>query len=203
MLLISKYKMTYSIEDYLSDIPLQQGKKVEMSLLAEQITTGEEERQAHLRSSVYDISVLITVDGREYALPLAKVMKANRRGIAYGTKQEELYDVSTIVRELGFSRGAILEGFFSVSQLGLEQAMSSDSILYVFDGFIQYVQAIGQKRGVEQSGYIRINGHDIGVMEVGKLGDVVTPTMFKGYRDRVLEDMALLRREESGVREYK
>src|SRR3989338_6308206 len=101
MLLISKYKMTYSIEDYLSDIPLQQGKKVEMSLLAEQITTGEEERQAHLRSSVYDISVLITVDGREYALPLAKVMKANRRGIAYGTKQEELYDVSTIVRELG------------------------------------------------------------------------------------------------------
>ena len=195
MLLNSKYKMTYSIGDYLSDIPLQQGKNVGMALSAELITDGWEEKQAHLRLRSYDISVLITVEEKQYPIPLARVMKANRRGIAYGTKEEELLEVSQRVQELGVSRGAILGGFFEMPPLGLEQAMSSNSILYVFDGFIQYAEAVGERIGLEHGEKIRISGYEMGSVEVGKLGDVVKQTMFKGYRDRVLEDRDLFYRD--------
>ena len=187
--------MAYSIEDYLSDIPLQQGKNVEMALSAEQITDGEEEKQAHLQLSKYDISVLIIVEGKRYPIPLASVMKANRRGIAYGTKEEELLEVSKRVQELGVSRGAILSGFFEMPLLGLEQAMSSNSILYVFDGFIQYAKAVGERIRLENGGEMKFGGRERGFSDVKRLHDVVKSTQFQGYKDRVLEDRDLFYRD--------
>jgi hypothetical protein len=187
--------MTYSIDEYLSDIPLQSGKKVEMTLLAEQMANDEEKKQVHLRPCAYDISLVIIVDGEQYSpIPLARVMKANRNGVAYGEKEEELSGVSEVVKGLDFSKGAVLDGFFKVPSLGLEQAMSSDSILYAYKGMIEYAQAVGRKIGLEKEKRMILGNKEVGSKEVTRLYDAAKKTSFLGYKDRFIQDSLLFER---------
>jgi len=196
MLLPSKYKMTNSIEDYLSDISLKRGDRVELSLLAENELKSKMTAEMPMRPKEFMFSLEITVNGRKYnPIPLATAIKSTPRILAYGRKEEELQQISKAVRELGYSRGAVLEPFFEVPKLGLERAMSSDSIVYIFGGLIEYAQVVSKNvaSGIEEK--IKLGNKEVGAKEITQMREAVL-TAFQGYRNLVMDDYRLLNREE-------
>ncbi len=188
--------MTNSIEDYLSDISLKRGDRVELSLLAENELKSKMTAEMPMRPKEFMFSLEITVNGRKYnPIPLATAIKSTPRILAYGRKEEELQQISKAVRELGYSRGAVLEPFFEVPKLGLERAMSSDSIVYIFGGLIEYAQVVSKNvaSGIEEK--IKLGNKEVGAKEITQMREAVL-TAFQGYRNLVMDDYRLLNREE-------
>ncbi len=198
MLLSSKYKMTYSIKDYLSDIPLTLGDRVQLSLLAENQGEEGEVVERGIRPINFKFSLEVTVNGTKYnSIPIATAIKSTPRILAYGRKEKELQQIGKEVCTLGYSRGAILEPFFEIPTLGLERAMSSDSIVYIFRGIMDYAQVVSQKVTKGTNNNIKLGNKDIGSKEITQMLEA-TSTVFHGYRNLVMEDRKLLNREDIG-----
>lgn len=174
-----------SVVDYVDHLPLEED--VELSLVARSILDLPRYQQHHS----YDFSLRLCTPTESHTVPLARVLRAPEAQ-QYGTKRGRVTEIQQILREAVIAApGRMLEPFTDPHELGLEPRMSSDSVLYVFSGLMEYAQEITEREGrvsVAQK-------HEVNQRLLSCLAPIVQG-VFEGYRVHTLRDYDLWRREE-------
>lgn len=190
-----------SVVEYLDSLCLTGEEQVNVYLAAEHRKALEYPQRGH----IYELSVPIEVNGQRVpgqGFPLAQVFQAPECR-AYGTGLARVQELRDFLREEHwYPLERILEPFlYQHIPARLEASMSSDSILYVFSGFVEMAvkMAAELERLAKTSPVfaprITLAGRKI---DDDFLSQLHSPTrgMFRGYRIRVAEDVDRLKEAE-------
>ncbi|MBT3406298.1 hypothetical protein HN419_03960 [Candidatus Woesearchaeota archaeon] len=138
--------MTTGLDKVLESYDLRPGDNVDISLSANTLTPSEE---LNKRGSTWTFRLELRVNDKDRGRPidLADVLRAPDESLDYGKSSVPLLDVVAAMKYLGIVGAPthILEPFMDIPPIGLEDKMSSDSILYVFSGLVEYARAIAER----------------------------------------------------------
>ena len=186
--------MTYTIDQYFEDIPLQQGDKVHLSLNPTSNNLDSIIPNRHeLSQYVISLDLIINNNKHTSSLPLASVLKTSHHQRGYGNAEEKISALSKIICNQGFSRGAIITPFFEPSPLGLECGMSSNSIVYILSGLIEYTHHIAKKIDHINHPNNIILGNKLLTPKTLNLLIYKIKGTFHGYQARLIDDYDLLK----------
>lgn len=186
--------MTYTIDQYFENIPLKEGDKIHLALNPlsneNEVIIPNKHQISH-----YVISLDLTINNdnlHKYSFPLASVLKTSLRTAGYGNSEAKVSDLSKILCDHGFSRGAIITPFFEPSPLGLERGMSSDSSVYILSGLVEYAVHIATK--IDHANHpqnITIANKTLHPKTLDLLVNEIKG-IFHGYQARTVDDHSLL-----------
>ncbi len=190
-----------SIVEYIDSLKLEGEEQVNLYLAAEHRKSTEYPK----RGQIYEFSVPVEVNGQPVAgqgFPLAQVFQAPECR-EYGNELARVQELRDWLREERcYPLERLLEPFlYKHIPARLEPSMSSDSVLYVFSGFVE--MAVEMAAELERltttptvfTPRITLAGRKI---DDDFLSQLHSPTQgrFQGYRIRVADDLDLLREAE-------
>ncbi len=190
--------MAYTITDYLRRCRLRTKDKVDFSLTAQSKPASQ--RLGTL--GTYEISLLATVNQeneRTHRFPLARVLQADRPDTFYGSKNQLVTGLVGLLQAQGITEpaGMVLAPFSTSPLIELERRMSSNSIVYVFSGLIEYAQAVHQRIQDDKGGAaLFANEHHLNTLLLDEAHRLVQGT-FQGYQIKTERDLQGFRHVQS------
>jgi len=190
-----------SIVEYLDTLNLPGDEQVNVYLSAEFRSQLAYPR----RGSIHDFTLPVEVNGQlvsPHGFPLAQVYGA-AEAREYGTRPGQVKDIRKILdrdkADKWYPQERILEPFlYQHIPLGLERGMSSDSILYVFSGFVNFVKELDVAKDHVRPP-VTLAGREIDEDFLSLLYSR-TAGIFQGYRLRTPQDLDLLAEEAQNSR---
>ncbi len=179
-----------SIMEYLDTLNLRGDERVKVHLAAE--LTGSIDYPK--RGDFYNFSIPVEVNGQlvsKDGFPVAQVYRASEMR-SYGTKQERVQEIRNLLREeKWYPLERILEPFlYWHIPLGLEPRLSSDSVLYVFSGLMDFATELSAVVD-----HVALAGRELEEDFLSRLHSLTSGT-FKGYCIQTRRDLDLLREAE-------
>ena len=179
--------MTYTITDYLRRCRLRSKERVDFSFIAQP-------EKAFQRLETYEISLQAIVNQereRTHRFPLARVLQADRPDTFYGSKNQLVTELVGLLQAQGITEpaGMVLAPFSTSPLTELERRMSSNSVVYVFSGLIEYAQAVHQQiQDDKGSAALFANKHPFSTLLLDEAHKLVQNT-FQGYQVKTDRDL--------------
>ena len=179
--------MTYTITDYLRRCRLRSKERVDFSFIAQP-------EKAFQRLETYEISLQAIVNQereRTHRFPLARVLQADRPDTFYGSKNQLVTELVGLLQAQGITEpaGMVLAPFSTSPLAELERRMSSNSVVYVFSGLIEYAQAVHQQIQDDTGSTILFaNKHPLSTLLLDEAHRLVQNT-FQGYQVKTDRDL--------------
>ncbi len=182
------------VQEYLSACRLQPGDNTELSLQA----TALVPRFAAARKS-FTVHWELTVGWRNersqrVKIPIASVMRWAEPVWNVGSEKRRLSEIGWVLDQQGFSSGGVLSAFLEPPWIGLEEHMTTDSIVYVFAGLVTYMERIRFHVVRNGAGTVAAAGRLVTADFVHETWPHTTG-VYRGFRDRSMVDIkAFVRR---------
>jgi len=181
------------MELYLSSLKLSRGDAVEVSIRQKLAIDPEEGRPEY---HLFELKVNLPGDAQEY-IPIAKVVTPPRTQIL-SEDHEEALDKERIKRALKEvsidTNQGILAPFSKVPDDDLENRMLSQSVVYVFSGFVSYAAAINDAIAYEdEKSGLTVMKRPIDQIFFDELIPLVSG-IFREYKDLALDGVRRLKK---------